>query len=328
MQGEQTGECEESAKVVRAVGAALGVHARVEGRLPLGNVNRIYKVSAEGRAYAVKVFKHPDWPEAGKLPWVESQLSFHKVPHAELIHYTREGSHFAHGFSVSEFVEGDNCKAAMREGRLTPAAYCELAGVLLRRVHEISVPLYGYIGDGAGMFEDFVGWLLGCEVGDSLREIKDGPEPWETLYTLIERKAEPALRRYESRFRPALVHVDCTPKNGILCGVEHDGGARLVLVDWDEAAAGFWAKDYAKLTYWYTHMYRNGALAAAADDIRDAFLRGYGETGFDRRELSEIESALHLSEAAGELSYFYRVGDAEGFTRTREFLLYMLDAPG
>jgi aminoglycoside phosphotransferase (APT) family kinase protein len=327
MQGEQPGECEESAKVARAVGAAFGVRARAEGRLPVGNVNRVYKVRAAGRAYAVKIFRHADWPEAGKLPWVESRLKLHNVPHAELIYHTREGQHFPHGFSVSEFVEGDNCKAAMREGRLTPAAYSEMAGALLRRVHEVSVPLYGYIGDGVGMDEDFVGWTLACEVGDSLREIKDGSEPAETLYPLIERKAEPVLRRYESRFKPVLVHADCTPKNAILRAGARDGEAPLVLVDWDEAIAGFWVRDYARLTYWYSHDYKDGALAANADEIRDAFLRGYGETDFDRAELAEIESTLHLTQTAGVLSYFYRVGDAEGFARTRELLLHMLDAP-
>ena len=323
MRGEQSGEREESAKVARAVGAAFGVRARAEGRLPMGNVNRVYKVRAAGRAYAVKIFRHADWPEAGKLPWVESQLSIHNVPHAELIYHTREDSHFPHGFSVSEFVEGDNCKAAIREGRLTPAAYCEMAGALLRRVHEVSVPLYGYIGDGGGTDEDFVGWTLGCEVGDSLREIKDGSGPAETLYPLIERKVEPVLRRYESRFEPVLLHVDCTPKNGVLRG----DGSRLVLVDWDEAVAGFWVRDYASLAYWYSHTYKDGALAAHADEIRDAFLRGYGETDFDRKELAEVESALQLTQTAGVLSYLYKVGDAEGFARTRELLLHMLGAP-
>ena len=61
----------------------------------MGNVNRVYKVRAAGRAYAVKIFRHADWPEAGKLPWVESQLTLHNVPHAELIYHTREGSHCA-----------------------------------------------------------------------------------------------------------------------------------------------------------------------------------------------------------------------------------------
>ena len=202
-----------------------------------------------------------------------------------------------------------------------------MAGALLRRVHEISVPLYGYIGDGGGMYDDFVGWTLDCEVLDSLREIDDGSAPAETLYPLIERRVEPVLRRYESGFTPALLHVDCTPKNAVLCAGGLSGGeSPLVLVDWDEAVAGFWVRDYASLTYWYSYTYKDGRASARADEIRDAFLRGYGETGFDRAELAEIESALHVAQAAGVLSYLYRVGDAEGFAHTRELLLHLIEA--
>jgi Ser/Thr protein kinase RdoA (MazF antagonist) len=204
-----------------------------------------------------------------------------------------------------------------------------MAGALLRRVHEISVPLYGYIGDGGGMYDDFVGWTLDCEVLDSLREIKDGSAPAETLYPLIERRVEPVLRRYESRFTPVLLHADCTPKNAVLIGDGSPGGLRrIILVDWDEAVAGPWVGDYARLTYWYCYMYKDGGASAGADEIRDAFLRGYGEVGFDRAELAEIESALHVIQAVGELSYLYGVGDARGFARTREFLLHLIEETG
>ena len=49
-----------------------------------------------------------------------------------------------------------------------------------------------------------------------------------------------------------------------------------------------------------------------------------GETDFDRAELAEIESALHLTQTAGVLSYLYKVGDAGGFARTRQLLLHLL----
>lgn len=307
-----------------AAESVVGAEARVEGRLDFGNVNGVYKVSAGGRSYALKVFRHPDWPEPGKLTWVESKLAEGGIPRARLIHYTREADHFPHGFSLSEFVEGENCKAAVRRGRLTPAAYFGLAGALLKQVHSVGLPLYGYIGGGGGMYEDFVGWLLDCDVKDSLRRVDDGSRPVETLYPLIERKVGPVLRRYESRFRPVLVHGDCNPKNGVLTG---EGG--LVLVDWDEAVGGFWAKDYAGLTYWYSYMRGGGGEPgdAGADEARASFFRGYGEPGFDDDELREIESALHVSMAAGEMSYFYKIGDADGYAKTREHLMRLLGSP-
>ena len=310
--------------VKAAAESVLGAEAQVAGRLDFGNVNGVYRVEAGGRSYTLKVFRHADWPERGKLPWLEARLTEGGVPHARMIHYTRGAAHFPHGFSLSEFVEGENCKAAIRRGRLTPAAYFELAGSLLRRVHSVGLPLYGYIGGGVGMYEDFAGWLLDCDVRDGLREVDDGTNPAETLYPLIERRTGPVLRRYESRFAPALVHGDCTPKNGVLTG---EGG--LVLVDWDEAVGGFWVRDYAGLTYWYSYTRTDGgeAGAAGADEARASFFRGYGEPGFEDDELREIEWALHVSMAAGEMSYLYKVGDAPGHARTRARLLRLLDSP-
>ena len=308
--------------VKAAAESVVGAEARVAGRLDFGNVNGVYKVSAGGRSYALKIFRHPDWPEPDKLAWIESKLAEGGIPRARLIHCTREAAHFPHGFSLSEFVEGENCKAAVRRGRLTPAAYFGLAGALLRQIHTVGLPLYGYIGGGGGRYEDFVGWLLDCDVKDSLRRVDDGTRPVETLYPLIERRVEPVLRRYESRFRPVLVHGDCNPKNGLLTV---EGG--LVLVDWDEAVGGFWVKDYAGLTYWYSYMRKDGGELGdtGADEARASFFRDYGEPGFDDDELREIEHALHVSMAAGEMSYLYKVGDAPGYAKTRERLLRLLE---
>ena len=300
-----------------AAESVLGAGVRVAGRLDFGNVNRVYRVEAGGRAYALKVFRHGDWPEPGKLPWVESQLALRGVPRARLVHYTRDAAHFPHGFSLSEFVEGENCKGLIRAGRLAPAAFCEMAGSYLRRVHEVSVPRYGYLGAGEGMYDDFVGWYLACEVEDKLREMGDPSA--EALYPLVERAVEPVLRRHESRFVPVLIHGDCMPKNGLL----GEGGG-FALVDWDEAVAAFWVMDYAALTYWYAYTFDGGG-AREPDVIRDAFFRGYGEHGFDPDELREIELAFHTAQAAGVLWYLHKTGDGRGAARTRELLLHLLD---
>jgi aminoglycoside phosphotransferase (APT) family kinase protein len=303
---------------------ALGARVRVAGRLGFGNVNNVYRVEAAGRAYALKVFTYGGWPEPGKLPWVEASLTGAGVPHARLVHYTREAGRFPHGFSLSEFVEGENCKAAVRRGRLTPAAYFGLAGALLRKVHAVGLPLHGYIGAGAGTFGDFAGWLLGYELKDNLAWVEDGTRPAETLLPLIERRIGPALRRYETRFGPALVHGDATPKNGVLT----EGGS-LVLVDWDEAVAGYWVWDYAGLTYWYSHMRGGGDVrvgGAGLAGARASFFRAYGEPGFEDGELRELERAMHVAMAAGEMSYLYKVGNAPGYARARALLLRLLDA--
>jgi aminoglycoside phosphotransferase (APT) family kinase protein len=304
-------------EVEAAAESVLGARARVAGRLDFAGVNAVYRVESGGRPYALKVFTYEGWPEPGKLPWIESKLTEFGVPHARLVHYTREAGHFPHGFTLSEFVEGENCKRAVRGGLLTPADYFALAGALLKKVHSVPLPLYGYVGDGRGMCEDFAGWLLDCEVKDSLLWVDDGTRPAETLLPLIERKVGPVLRRYESRFKPALVHGDGTPKNALLVP---EGG--LVLVDWDEAVGAYWVRDYAGLTYWYSYMHKGADGDAGM--ARASFFRSYGETGFDEDELSELERAMHVAMAAGEMSYLYKVGDAPGYARSRALLTSLL----
>lgn len=303
-----------------AAGSVLGAEVVGVSRLPFGNVNEVFKVESGDRAYVVKVFRHAGWPEAGKLPWVESRLTLFGVPHARMIHYTRDASHFPHGFSVCEFVAGENCKGLVRDGRLTPEAFCESAGSLLRRAHAVSVPRYGYVGDGRGTCEDFARWLLDREVFDNLRKVDDGSSLEETLRPRFEREVEPVLRRYESRLAPVLVHSDCTPKNALL-GSE----GRMVFVDWDDAFAGTRVWDYASLTYWYAYMLKDPVGERDEDGFREAFFRGYGEMGFDPEELRELERALHAAQAAGELSFLYTLGDAPGYKSALERLMRLLD---
>lgn len=303
-----------------AAESVLGAEVFCVRPLPFGNVNEVFRVESREGAYVVKVFRYAGWPEGGKLRWVESQLTRAGVPHARMIHYTRDAEHFPHGFSVCEFIEGENCKGLVREGRLTSEAFCESAAAYLRRVHAISVPRFGYLGEGGGMYENFTGWLLSCEVFDNLAKVDDGSSLEETLRPRFENEVEPVLRRYESRFRPVLIHGDCTPKNALL-----GARGRIVYVDWDEAFAGPPVWDYASLTYWYAYMLKGGGRDP--EGFAAAFLRGYGETGFYADELSELVWALHAAQAAGELSYLYTVGDVQGYRRTLARLLHMLDAP-
>ena len=305
--------------VKAAAESVIGAEVCNVSRLPFGNANEVFKVESDESAYVLKVFHEADWPEAGKLAWVESQLTRAGVPHARTIHYTRDATHFPHGFSVCELVGGENCKGLVRDGRLAPEAFCELAGAFFRRVHSISVPRYGHIGDGGGMCEEFTGWLFDREVFDNIRKVDDGSSLEETLRPRFENEVGPVLRRYESRLTPVLIHGDCTPKNGLL---DSEGG--FVFVDWDAGFAGPRVWEYASLTYWYAYMLKyDGPRDHEA--IGDVFLRGYGEMGFDPGELREIELALHATQAAGELSYLYTMGDEPGYRSARERLTHLLD---
>src|SRR6266567_4313545 len=65
-----------------------------------GKVNYVYRLETRDQSFVAKVFKR-GWPEDGKLPWIEQQLTKFSVPHAKLIHYLTGDPHFPHGFTIS-----------------------------------------------------------------------------------------------------------------------------------------------------------------------------------------------------------------------------------
>lgn len=309
------------ADVERAAASVLGADAASVGRLTHGDINRVFRVSAGGRDFVLKVFAFPGWPEAGKLPWVESKLAARGVPRARLLHYTRGAEFFPHGFSLSERLPGANCKQAIRDGRLSPFDYLERAGAFLRAVHDIEPPRFGYLADGQGTADDYVEWIVNSELKDRADELADAPGVGRDACARAAVHVEKILRRFERRFRPALVHADATPKNAIL---DDD---RVTLIDWDEAFAGPWLWDYTHLSYWYSYMHpRGGPVPDDAASARAAFFRGYGASEFDDEELDALEGAMHLVEVLGVLAFQFR-RDVEEFSRARSILARFLEHP-
>lgn len=303
--------------VERAAASVLGAPARCVARLAHGEINQVFKVSARGRAFVLKVFVFKGWPEVGKLPWVEARLAGRAVPRARLLHYDRGAEFFPHGFSLSEHVEGANCKQAIRDGLLDPFKYLELAGSYLRAVHAIGPPRYGHLGDGRAASDDYADWVVGCELEDRARALSAAPGVGRDVCARAAARVEGVLRRFGGRFRPALVHADAAPKNALLAAA-----GRVVLVDWDEAFAAPWLWDYTHLSYCYAYFQQRDVAG-----VRAAFFRGHGPPEFDEGELDALEGALHTVEALDILAYHFKRGDAEGYAHARAVLAHLLDAP-
>ena len=70
---------ERDSLIERAVESVLNTAVVGSARMTGGEVNDNYKIEAEDRAFVVKVFKR-DWPEEGKLPWIERHLTQDEVP--------------------------------------------------------------------------------------------------------------------------------------------------------------------------------------------------------------------------------------------------------
>lgn len=309
----------EQASVAAAVAELTGEDARSVERIPVGEINRVYKVeTAGGGAFVVKVFQYADWPEDGKPRWVERMLGEHGVAHPRLLHYTRDAHLFPHGFAAYEFVAGRNCMEALSAGALPAADFCRLAGEYLRQVHAIRLERYGYIGHGSGTDDDYVECKLTYDVDERLRAV--GDELHARLFPPIAAEVERLLRPLEERFTPRLIHGDAFPRNGILT---RERG--LILVDWDEAASGIWPEDLARLSYWFAYPDPSrGDAGLTGEQVIDFFLQGYGEAEYRREELSRIVRALHLVYSADLLSYRHQTNNTESCTRIMNVLSQLL----
>lgn len=311
----------ETATAAGVVADLTGAAARSVERMTAGEVNRVYRVeTADGAAFVVKVFRHPDWPEPGKLLCVERRLTEQGVPHPRLLRETRDDQTFPHGFSLTEYVRGRDCAAALEEGALSLADYCRGVGALLREVHKVSFPRFGYVGNCEGTEDDYVETKLAYDVRDRLREVDPSALPSADTARRVEEKVRRLLAPHAGRFAPVLVHGDAAPRNTILA---EDG--RLVLADWDEAVAGVALEDYARLTYLLFRAHHSRLPDAEAERVvRDSFFEGYGETGFDPAEVESFVDALHTVQAADHLAYYFKTGDAAAFEETKALLSAML----
>ena len=312
----------ETATVGGAVADLTGAPVLSVERMPVGEVNRVYKVeTSASAAFVVKVFRYPDWPEDGKLLCVERRLAEHNVPHPRLLHATRDDNTFPHGFSVTEYVRGRDCAAALAGGSLSIEDYCRGVGALLNKVHAVGFARFGYVGNCEGTDEDFVEAKLAYEVHDRLREVDPEALPAAAdISRRVEDKVRRLLSPYAGRFAPVLVHGDAAPRNAILTD-----DRQFVLADWDEAAAGIGREDYARLTYLLFHAHDSRRPdAEAVRAVRDAFFGGYGETGFGAGEVASVVDALHTVQAADHLAYYFKTGNTAAFEKTKALLVSLL----
>jgi len=284
-----------------------------------GKVNYVYRFETRDQRFVAKVFKC-GWPEEGKLPWIEQQLTKFSVPHAKLIHYSTRDPHFPHGFTISEYVEGQNALEAIVRGRLPIETYYSQISNLLRQIHQIPTAQYGYIGHGpGGMYRSFIEHKLTHEVWEPLQELKSSVE--NDTYRRIEAKVMRQLDTFEPRFTPALIHADPVPKNA-LWTIDQ----QLILIDWDEAIGGVWIADLAKLTYWQLYSNQLAGFGSTMDRLRKIFLRSYGFCEFGLPEILIIESALHLIYSVDLLAFWQRERNLEAFNKTKDLLMSLLEA--
>jgi aminoglycoside phosphotransferase (APT) family kinase protein len=278
-------------------------------RLTNGEYNKVYKIISEDNInYVIRLFRSKSWPEDGKLEWINNALMANNIDTAKILYYTREDTDFANGFMIQEHIDGDDIEDIINK-RIDFSQFYSKLGELMKRVHKILIPNFGYIGFGDGNHPDFLSFIKNS-LNDSFEEI----EP----LNIFEGKKQIAISKQilnaldSIKGLPSvLCHGDLSPDNTML-----NKSDDLVLIDWDGAISSNWIYDFSQMTYWmrYRHDSEN------YQKLRKLFLINY-KADFDLQAIDECEKALHTLQAISLLSYYYfDQNSKDSYNNTLEYL--------
>lgn len=242
--------------------------------------NQVFKIDTDLQPYIFKIYAKRDWPEDGKLPFINRKLDEYKIPHAKLFVFDRENASFPNGYLIEDFLPGTTADRLTLSFDENIKLYEKLA-LLVSRVHQIKVENYGYTGSGIAGWTSFSEFIYDMfdDCTSALRE-----------QNIIDAMRLDTIRHYiRDKFKdcdhyPAVIcHGDLSTKNILVNSDE------IVLIDWDDAQSLCWMADIARLTFWMKLNYDS----KSADAYKKAFLDSY-KTEYDKSEYEKLESALHV----------------------------------
>ncbi|MDR0286527.1 MAG: aminoglycoside phosphotransferase family protein [Clostridiales bacterium] len=269
--------------------------------------NGVYKIETDTRPYIFKVYKE-EWPKEGKIPFVYRKLDEYRIPHAEIIIFSRNDENFKDGYLIEECLPGITASRLHLSTDETTDIYRKLA-VMMSQVHRIENVGFGYseFGDNCSVsdqtvFSEFAyEWLNEFAVDLVSQNIISADD-----FNLVRRQIREQTKICDG-LPSVLCHGDLSAKNMLV-----DSG-RVVLIDWDDAHALCWMDDIAHLTFMMKLEYG----AEAAEIYRKAFLETY-ETEYGKELYDKAEDILHVKFGLDLLSFF--AGKPQYFGIRRELL--------
>jgi Ser/Thr protein kinase RdoA (MazF antagonist) len=277
-----------------------------------GAINQCYKLVTATRPVVLKVFRSRDWPEEGKLHWIEDQLRRRDIAHPQILAYSRCDEFFINGYVIFEHVAGTDAHTLMRQKQLSATTFYERLGELLGRVHAIRINKFGLVNGGAGMYASFLGRLL--RRGEGLDRLKRNEHEGPELRRRVAAKVRSNLKALAVRCAPALTHGDPHPKN---CLLTERG--ELVLVDWDNATSSLGLRDYALSTYLRRKETPTAHGEAGLRQVGKSFFRRYGRLDFAPAEIVRLEQTWHLIWTYNSLARL-RENDPVAYRTERDYL--------
>lgn len=243
--------------------------------------NSVYKILVKNKLYIFKIYKLRDWPEDGKLLFINNKLFENKIGCAKIIAFDRNDSYFENGFLIEECLPGKTADKFNFTLEQKKEFYIKFAR-LVSEVHKIRITNYGYIGSGIGCYDSLPEFFI--DVFDELSKNLINHNLFEkNTLEIIKEKFVEKVKLCDS-FPSVLCHGDLSTKNVII-----DEYGDLKLIDWDDAISYSWPADLARLTSWMKLNYN----ADEFEVIRSTFLENYS-TKDSKSIFYDFEDTFHI----------------------------------
>lgn len=250
--------------------------------------NSVYRIDTELQSYIFKIYKS-EWPEDGKLLFVDKKLTEHNIPHAKIFVYNRENAEFTNGYLIEECLPGTTADMLALSKNQTTQLFKKL-GALVSQIHQIKLTRYGYIGGGIAEWSEFSEFMYNSfdeNTNNLLSQNLAKHSEIEAIWGKIHQRLKVC-----DKYPPVLCHTDLSTKNVLI----HEDS--ITLIDWDDAYSLCWVADIAHLTLWMKQEYGSNA-----EVYRTAFLDNY-KTEYDKNVFYETEDFLHVRYGLENLNYF------------------------
>jgi Ser/Thr protein kinase RdoA (MazF antagonist) len=234
-----------------------------------GGTSEVYRINAAGaeNPLVLKIYAdEPAWivaKEALVAGWIGERAG---LPIPRWLRVDERRTCIPHRFALTTWLPGVTVRSLIGTADID-AAYRQM-GALLRRLHAIPMPAYGYIvGDGIRRAQPTNDDYMRAAFGQAFRQFREqGGE--DSLTRRLEEKALSRFHLLQHSAGPVFCHDDLQPGN-VLARYARDGSVQLTgLLDFGNARAGDAVFDLAKALFCCAH---------EDPRSREPLLAGYGE---------------------------------------------------